>query len=131
MNSCIYKAQRFPDIEMYGGDTTPWEVTFVDEKGKNFVLPFSQIHTCTLSIMPFAISSGIGNKAIATEPTLQKLGSIVTSESAGTTTAIFTFSSDDTKSLRGKYIYQIELVYGSDCISCQGNLLIKQNINRA
>ena len=116
--------QTLPDIEMYGGDTTPWVVTPVKEDGTTFL--FDTLSECNaiLTITPFKASMGMNSNASALTPILSKNG-VVNSQ-----TFIFSFTMNDTKDLRGKFIYQIELHHEDDSRYCQGVLYIKQNTNR-
>lgn len=129
MNKCGYFASRLPDIEIYGGETTPWEIVMMTDEGKPYTLTSTSGYACVLTITPFKVTTGIGDAAVIINPLLTKNGTINKSPT-NAITALFTFSQNDTIGLRGKYIYQVEVSHGTDKVLCQGHLLIKQNIHR-
>lgn len=116
-----------PDIEMYGGDTEPWDVQMVHEDGRNYTMAEVNGYGAVLTIMPFMFSAGLGITAASN--ILKKNGTI---ETYGTNDAmaVFKFTASDTSGLSGKYTYQIEFTYGSDKRIGQGNLYIRNNVNR-
>lgn len=118
-----------PEVEIYGGDTTPWEILLTKRDGT--ALPIDQGADCTavFSLTPLKTISGLGDNAVTVAPMLTKSGEMQDSGDGGTS-CIFTFAEDDTKSLRGKFIYQIEVRNGSDLRIGQGTLYVRQNINR-
>lgn len=117
-----------PNITMYGGDTTPWEITLVRENGANFSIAEGAECSATLTVVPFESASMVSNAAGVT-PALTKRG-ISAATSAGGTAVTFNFAENDTKELQGKFLYQVEVRYASDLRIGQGNLFIKQNINQ-
>lgn len=123
------EVRPLPDVDMYGGDTTPWEISLVKDDGSAFVIDQGADCTATLTLTPLKATTGLGNNAAALPPMLTKAG-VMEATASGGTAATFTFVEEDTKSLRGKYLYQIEVRHGTDLRVGQGNLYIKQNINR-
>lgn len=121
----IYK---LPDIEMYGGDTSVWEVSLINDRGAIITVNSDLDCVATLSFMPFKITSGIGGNALLTEPILKKSGVLKPSLNGGTA-AVFQFEESDTKYLRGKFTYQIEIQIENNIRIRQGHVYIKQNIN--
>lgn len=118
-----------PYIEMYGGDTVPWEVTLVREDGQKYLIDSAQNFTCVLTVSPINSISGLGGSSLVSAPILKKTAEIKEAFD-GSATAIFDFLAADTLQLRGKFIYQIDVLYGTDVRTGQGHLLVKQNINR-
>ena len=50
-NNC-YNIERLPDIEMYGGDTLPWEVTPIRSDGSKFSVDTASELVATLTFTP-------------------------------------------------------------------------------
>lgn len=125
-----YDAARLPDIEVYGGDTTPWSIQLIKPDGGDF--PYDSLTGCTavLTFTPFAIGAGYNAMTSTITPVLQLEGTI-TGSPDGTATVLFNFSTADTFGLRGKYLYQVEISNGEDTRIGQGCVIIKQNINRS
>lgn len=121
--------ERLPDLEIYGGDTTPWEVPLLNEDRSPCDIEDASLFTFTLTMTPLGVTSGLGDSSIAVSPSLTKQGE-VTAASGGGSFVSFSFSKNDTKDLRGKYIYQIEAVSGDVARVCQGHIYIKANNNR-
>lgn len=117
-----------PDIEIYGGDTTPWEVAMVHQNGSGYTLEEADDYTAVLTVTPFMHSAGLGTGG-NNSYVVQKTGTIKTL-SSGDVGAEFTFTASDTKTLAGKYTYQIEFNLGEASRIGQGNLHIMNNINR-
>ena len=124
-----YEVQKLPDIEMYGGDTTPWELELMNET--NAQLAFSMGSDCvaTLTFTPVKTTTGMSANAVTVAPLVTKTGNAKETATGGTAIS-FSFSESDTKHLRGKFLYQIEIRNGPDLRIGQGTLYIKQNINR-
>ena len=118
-----------PDIMMYGGDTTPWFITLEDEDGKPLIPEAGDTYQCVLSIIPFGVTSGIGMYAMASTPSLQKIANFEDS-GEGFYQAKLPFVTSDTMTLRGKYIYQIEVQSSGSNKVNQGKLTVLANINR-
>ncbi len=129
MNEIKFLVIVLPYIEMYGGDTVPWEVTLMRENGEKYLMDSAKDFTCVLTISPINSISGLGGSSLVSTPLLKKTATIKEALD-GSATAIFDFTTDDTLQLRGKFIYQIDILYGDDVRTGQGHLLIKQNINR-
>lgn len=117
-----------PDIEIYGGDTTPWEVAMMHQNGTGFSLEETSGYSAVLTVTPFMHSAGLGSGG-TNSYVLQKTGTIKPL-STGDVGAEFTFSTTDTKELAGKYTYQIEFNLGEASRVGQGSLHIMNNINR-
>lgn len=124
-----FEVLKLPDVEMYGGDTTPWEISLTRKDGTPLVFEEGVDCSATFSITPLKTASGMGGNAQTIKPMFTKAGSMEKNASNGTS-CIFAFAEADTKNLRGKFIYQIEVRNGSDLRIGQGSLYIKQNINR-
>ena len=129
MNTYDFPIEVLPDIEIYGGDTSPWHLILVREDGKNYTMETTVGYTCKLTITPFKVTTGLGDMAHIIKTILTKSGKIQAGVH-GEATALFEFSTSDTKGLRGKYIYQVEVESGAASRICQGRLYIRQNINR-
>lgn len=129
MSTEYFSVQKLPDIEMYGGDTTPWEIELM--RDNNTIFKYEDGVSCTvvLTLTPLKASTGLGSNATVLAPILTKYG-VVKSTATNGTSVIFVFAAKDTKDLRGKYTYQLEVKYENDCRIGQGTLYIKQNINR-
>lgn len=124
-----FPARVLPDIEMYGGDTSPWEVALVREDNSSLSTGIASECTCTLTFSPFKITTGLGGRASTVKPLLTKEGTVGEGSDGGAV-ATFTFDKQDTIGLRGKFLYQIEVVHDSDLRIAQGHVYIKQNTNR-
>lgn len=109
-----------PDIEMYGGDTTPWYIQLVHGSGIGFTYSEASGYTSRLTIAPYVSVTG-GGYAV------QKTGTI-SSYGDGSAAAVFSFVENDTKTLFGKYIYQVEFTNGTEKRIGQGTLTIRRNI---
>lgn len=124
-----FDAGKLPDITIYAGDTTPWNVTIVKKNGDPY--PFSELEgsTAVFTLTPYTATSGMGANAVPVEPVL-----ILNGEVSGSMNdigvATFSPSRTDTLELRGKYVYQIEILNGNEARVGQGSLTIKPN-NRA
>lgn len=130
MNKCNkYEILNLPDIEMYGGDTLPWEVTLIRDDGSKFSVDTASECTSTLTFTPLKATTGLGNNATALVPILTKVGEVKQTLD-GSSVVMFFFDENDTKGLRGKFLYQIEVKHDEDLRICQGYIYIKQNINR-
>ena len=124
-----YEIQTLPDIEMYGGDTLPWEVTLIRDDGSKFSVDTASECISTLTFTPLKATTGLGNNANALAPILTKTGEVKPTLD-GSSVVMFFFTESDTKGLRGKFLYQIEVKHDEDLRICQGYIYIKQNINR-
>lgn len=131
MNTCnCYETDRLPDIAMYAGDTTPWEILITTSNGEPYPYESLAGGRAILSIIPYAVTSGYGSNTTPVQPVVVLEGSLNADEDGCAYTRI-NFTVNDTVSLRGKYIYQIEIYYGADLRVAQGVLQVRQNINRA
>lgn len=124
-----YEIESLPDIEMYGGDTLPWEVTMIRDDGSKYSVDTASECSSTLTFTPLKATTGLGSNANAVAPILKKAGEVIATPD-GYSTILFSFEQSDTKSLRGKFLYQIEIRYRDELRLCQGHIYIKQNINR-
>jgi len=129
MDKTEFEISNLPDIEMYGGDTLPWEVVLVRDDGSKFSADTASECTATLTLMPLKATTGIGANANAIAHIFQKIGEVRPTLD-GSSIVLFMFNENDTKGLRGKFLYQIEIKHDDDLRICQGYLYIKQNINR-
>lgn len=118
-----------PDIEMIGGDTTPWFIRITDEDGTAYSGSTITGDTAKLDIVPFKLTTAMGYDA----PSVAPLLTLTTTVATDTTGPYIQFEPAyaDTKDMRGKFLYQITVSGESYYRFAQGNLLIKQNANRA
>ncbi len=123
-----------PSIEMYGGDTTPWEITLARKDGSK-VSYYGTGESCQ-AVMKFAPLNNIsmfGHSPVLT-PVLTKTAAMSMDESNGGTIATFSFNTDDTINLWGKYVYQIDIAWPDEGATgkrvYQGALTIVQNVDR-
>ena len=121
-NSCI---QALHDIEMYGGDTTPWRMYLKHDGGTYYTLAEADGYAATLTILPYYMKTGVGVNGV---PVLTKTATLKEIDSKAV--AEFAMTENDTKTLAGKYIYQVEFAYGSDIRIGQGNLYVHANIDQ-
>lgn len=128
MNTTNYCVATLPDVEMYGGDTTPWEIAMLHENGTGYTLAEADGYSCVLTVTAFSHAAGLGSGG-SSSYALQKAGTIKTL-SDGSVGAEITFSSADTKTLAGKFVYQVEFINGEQGKVGQGYLNIRNNINR-
>ena len=126
--SC-HKVYSLPDIDMYGGDTTPWEVYLVYEDGTNFPIDENTTYTCTLTLSPFGVKSTVTNTGSVVQNILTRVGTVHSDATIGSTLIRFEFRKEDTINLRGKFLYQIDVCFGNDVRICQGVLNIRQNVS--
>lgn len=125
-HECI-KAIKLPDVEIYAGDTTPWQITLVRENGALFVI--EQGATCTATFTMVRVRAAGLPGDTEDEILLSKTGTFQAAPNGGTI-AIFDFEEADTKELYGKFLYQIEIRHIDDLRIGQGDLYIKHNINQ-
>lgn len=121
------------DIERYGGDTTPIIVAMKKPSGADIDASDLEDASFKLSLTPFKAFNGLGEYAGTIEPVLEIEGVQSVDPVTGAMSAVFSFAQSDTISLRGKYIYQIDVYIdgeedGERRIG-QGAMLIKGNIN--
>ena len=130
MNNTTYiiPAGRLPDVEIYGGDNTPWHLKITDEDGQPFTTGSLSECTFELSAVPYGVSNGIDDSAETVEPVLVVDGSLLESTD-GYAIATFSLPTAQTKAMRGKYTYQVKIVNGDDHRILQGKLTVKQNIS--
>lgn len=124
-----FPIKTLPDIEMYGGDTLPWEVTLIRDDGSKFSVDTASECTATLTFTPLKATTGFGTNANILSPILTKTGEVKPTLD-GNSIILFLFEKSDTVGLRGKFLYQIEVKHDEDLRLCQGTIYIKQNINR-
>lgn len=119
---------------MYGGDTTPWEITLVRKDGSK-VAYYGTGESCkaTMKFAPLNNSGMFGHSPVLT-PVLTKEATMSMIESNGGTLATFSFGKDETINLWGKYIYQIDIAWpdenGAGSRIYQGTVTIIQNVDR-
>lgn len=129
MSNGCFAAQKLPDIEIYGGDTTPWEIVLM--RDNNTIFDYTSGEQCSviLTVTQSKTSTGQSAGAVLVAPIFTKHGAIQSTATGGTI-AIFSFADVDTKHLRGKYTYQIEVQFENELRIGQGSLYVKQNMNR-
>lgn len=128
MSSNYIKVRVLPDIEMYGGDTTPWQIALVNSNGVPLKVDAGADCVVTLSVAPYKVTTGLGHTIEEIPLVLTKDGAMETDEDENIF-AVFEFSEEDTKALNGKYVYQVDVRQGSNVRVGQGILHIFQNIN--
>lgn len=120
---------------MYGGDTTPWEITLVRKDGSK-VSYSGTGESCeaTIKLAPLNNVNMFGHSPVLT-PVLTKTAVISMIKENGGTLATFVFKTEDTINLWGKYIYQLDISWpdegGSGSRIYQGTLTIIQNVDRS
>ena len=114
-----------PNIEMYGGDTTPWQYDLYHNDGRRYTRSEATGYTAKLYIIPYAYKAGF---AMTGSPVLTKTATI--SEKDGGAAATFEFGPSETLTMAGKYIYQVEFTGGSERRVGQGDLYIHPNIHQ-
>lgn len=128
MGSNCIKVRVLPDIEMYGGDTTPWQIALVNANGVPLKVDAGADCTVTLSVAPYKVTTGLGHTIEEVPLVLTKDGVMETGEDDDIF-AVFEFTETDTKTLNGKYVYQVDVRHGSNVRVGQGVLHVFQNIN--
>ena len=123
MGKIDYPAGMLPDVEIIGGDTTPWKITLNKNNGDSYDADEVSGFRGILTITPFSMAQGL-----ATEPIVIKQA-IVGMSDDNEAVAMFSFSSSDTLELNGKYVYQIELNDGVQSRLGQGYLYVRRNNN--
>lgn len=121
---------------MYGGDTTPWEITLLREDGSKLSYNTGKSLSVKFSFSPVSATTQFGFQAYAATPILSKTISTREAEDGGTAILV-EFSEEDTVKLRGKFVYQLDIYKYDDPDGdilnnhriCQGWVLIKQNID--
>lgn len=112
MGNCnCYNVSHLPDIDMYGGDTTPWQVNVVNKDGTPFIIEDEDKskYSAELVFCPLKSSYGMSQNSSSDNVMLRKAGVLQTS--ATQTAVMFYFLTDDTEDLRGKFIYQVKITY--------------------
>lgn len=129
MEKYDYSVTRLPDIEMYGGDTAPWEINLLDANGHRYTYQSLSGHSCVFSIQQYAVSAGRGQGANMIAPIIKKTIDIASDDPVDYVRVNIPFTQEDTLTLRGKYVYQIEIIGGDNNTVYQGWLHVIQNIN--
>lgn len=125
MDNNAIPAAVLPDIEMYGGDTQPWEIYMTHENGVPYTVGEMTGYEARLTVTPFSVS----NYSATVRPVLNKSGRL-SSKADGSAVIMFEFNSSDTIYMRGKYIYQIAFSYGDTKLRVgQGKLIVRPNNN--
>lgn len=134
MDRVKFELQVLPAIEMYGGDTTPWEITLVRKDGSKVAYDGTgEDCAVTIQFAPLNTAGKFGHAPTIT-PVLSKAATLSRIEANGGTLATFTFTRDDTINLWGKFIYQIDVNWPDPNTQglrvLQGTVTIMQNVNR-
>lgn len=124
-----HKIHPLPDIEMYGGDTTPWDVSMVYEDGTSFAMIANANCSCTLTLSPFGIKTLAPSTHNVTSIIWSHQGVINNDVANQKFTVRFDFNPEDTINLRGKFLYQVDMRFGDEVRIGQGVLNIRQNLN--
>lgn len=126
-HECI-KPVRLPDVEIYGGDCTPWEISLVRENGTKFII--QQGIECTATFTMIQVNAtNLSSITSSQDIVLSKSGTFSETSDGGVAVQ-FPFAEEDTKELWGKFLYQIEIRHGEDVRIGQGDLYIRANINQ-
>lgn len=120
---------KLPDLVMYGGSSDRMEVAPLDPGGARIDHEYAASCTAKMTLSPLSAISGLGNNGTPVTPVLIKTGSVEDDE-GGDPVFVFYLTEDDTKKLRGKYIYQVEIRSGDSVYLCQGRLYILMNNNQ-
>lgn len=128
-NGC-YCAPVMPELEMYAGETIPWNVQILDDHGEAYLHQDLSAYSASLALMPYKVSHGLGMNALAVAPVLEKPG-VMETKADGSLYAVFEMTKQDTIMLSGKFTYQITVVFRGDRRVSQGHVLIRQNIHHA
>lgn len=130
MTASCNATMNLPDMLICGGDTTPWEIAILKEDGSPY--PYEKLEggSAVLTFSPYMSGAGMGADALVSEPEMTKNGEITEDEN-GNGLLVFSFSKADTADLQGKFLYQIEISYGSSLRVLQGTITIRANISRA
>lgn len=126
-NTICYPAPRLPDIERYGGDTTPIIIEVVDPQGAPYHSEDLENATFNLTAVPYGVSAATGNNYSSITPALDIEGELETGDN-GEAIIVFAMSEEQTLSMRGKYIYQVDIFNGEETRPLQGRLDVRQNI---
>jgi len=105
-----------PNLQMYAGDTTTWEIVLYSERNISFT------HD---QLAAFAFTLTLVSKE-TNETVLTKAGTLIEGQDG---TVRFSFTYSDTINLEGDYLYQIEMKSEVYCKSQQGELTIFKNLN--
>lgn len=119
-----YAVVALPDIEMYGGDTTPWVVRLMTSASQHYTGDPTNV-SCVLTITVPKLTTTLGHTPSASSPVITKNGTVA-SDTEGVY-ATFEFARSETIGLRGKFIYQIEVTIGNQVRVQQGSLYVRQN----
>lgn len=130
MNKCTHKVQVLPDMEMYGGDTTPWAVNIILPPNGASAFEDLSGFQCTLSLLQYRNAVAQTTCIPLASPALAKSVSISRAPGSDNVTALFEFEIADTINLSGKFIYQIAITNNDEMYLSQGFLLIKPNVNK-
>lgn len=130
MDKCEQKLRLLPDIEMYGGSTAPWEISLMNDSGRQYYASEMSGLNAVLTISPYTVTLGAASGS-SNIPPLVTINATISADVDNHAIATFEFSKSDTINLRGKFIYQLEFINDSDVRIGQGYLYIRQNINRS
>ncbi len=118
-----------PDMVIYGGDTTEWDIYIMPIDKSVFAFDDEADYSVTLSFTPLKAVASMAFGEEVCDPVLTKVA-LLEQDDDGNTFAAITFSESDTIGLRGTYVYQVEFQSDLDLQVCQGRVTIRQNINR-
>lgn len=120
----ILPAGRLPDVEIYGGDTTPWVIKLTDGDGKGYLEDDFQDYTFTLTAVPHERNI----RTVDIPPAMTVVGELQIATD-NTVVVLFMPPAGKTALMKGKYIYQIQASNGTDIHIMQGKLTVRQNID--
>lgn len=129
MKTSCFEIRSLPDIDMYGGDTTPWEIFLVHENGDILEIDEELERACTLTLGNYNAKALATNNGSVMKPIWVHSGAFGISPENNRTFIHFDFTPEDTANLRGKFLYQVDVLLGNNVRVCQGVVNIKQNIN--
>lgn len=125
MENCNYAVSRLPDIEIYAGDTSSWTVNLFHEDKSPYVYEELFGAACVFTVKQFGVLNTDVSSAIIT-----KRIPFMSDDPEESVSLKIKFDVVDTLALRGKYIYQIEIITGQSNMVYQGYLRILQNLSR-
>lgn len=122
-------AQTLPDVQIYGGDTEPWQLILCHDNGAPY--KEAELTNCLISLDVLALTNRVYSDSRDTDRiALSKSGRLM-AMADGSMTAIFDLIEDDTINMRGSYIYQVTMtISGVSHRVCQGRLTVIPNVKR-
>lgn len=111
------QAYTLPEITVYAGDNTPWEIEVTNADGSLT----QQSINCELNVVSLIDADDEDTTTVLTKTIT------LTLDTDGVLKGMFEFSSSDTLNLYGKYVYQIDVLGTGNSRISQGFLTIIKN----